>query len=383
MALKTVINGVSKRIITPLKMYHNGQWIQIKKGYTFINGQKVQIWGNTRLQMFSIPYTLGYYTDILYIDDDNMYTFGNLSGTITPINPDGTPGQPIYMTKSNCLCSFTISNPSSATYDGYTQWGQYPIFSPLESDDENYIYYFAKNSTRNKVKLQKGTGTSIVDTVTLSGSLIWCVPLANGHNLWVKNYVSGRTTYYQLGYDSTVLLDTSNGNGLYPVCWDNGNFVVGSVNEQIFRLDITGRTRILQSNDAIVTSKMLDGDNLIIAGYSSSAAKVGVYDTTNQTTIWEKQFSADRRPDIIGEGGGYYYVIDKPQDFNASDTSVYLRIYNASTGEERETTEIVCKTESNADIIGWKVFPVKAKNGVLPLGYLASSRLYICKVFTD
>ena len=379
MTLKIAINGANKRIITPLRTFINGTRVRLPKGFTFINGQKVQLWGNTRTEFFSIPYDLGYDNSNLYIDDNNLYTHGTAL-----IGVHSTAGGSAVMAQSNCLTTFTITNPTSATKDGYSQWGTNPIFSPEESDQDNYIFYLTKENVRNKVKIEKDVGISVISAYTIPiGSCSWCVPLENGYNFWGRSYTSSGITYRYIGYNGTNVASVASSAISSPV-WDGGNVVVCGAGFSLYANSTSGSSQI--TNRTYVTSKLLDGNAVLVAGYKTvtdSATKIAKYNISNNSTIWEVVFGDDRRVDIVGEGGGKYYVIDKPKDYEVADQDVYLRIYDKNNGTELETLVLNYTTTAGARIIGWNTYPVKCKNGILSMRYLASGKLYLCKIFVD
>ena len=400
MTLKMTINGTNKRLITPLRTFVNGQLVRLSKGFTFINGERVQLWGNTRTEFFGISYDLGYDNVNLYIDDDNYYCHGTAltlvyaqsssSGGIprTSITPSmGGGGYWTRVAQSNCLTTFTITNPSNATEDGYSQWGANPMFNPEESDDENYIYYLTNGTTRNKVKIAKGNGISVIGTYTVPVSASWCVPLANGNNMWGRSYTSSGVTYYQLGYNGTTISSVYSSQISNPV-YDGGNRVLCGTGYSLYIDSMNGSSQI--TNHTYITSKILDGDYAFVAGYNytpsstGSATRIARYNVTNDTTEWEVVFSDDRRPDIIGEGDGKYYVVDKPKDYEVADQDVYLRVYEKNSGTELSTIVINYETITGSRIIDWKTFPVKAKNGILSMrSGPTSGKLYLCKIFVD
>lgn len=397
MTLKIAINGTNKRLITPLRTFINGSRVRLSKGFTFINGEKVQLWGNTRTEFFSMPYGLGWDNNNLYIDDNNLYTHGDAlvqvlvtpsSGGTTsrmPVTPSSGGGSYyVSIQQSNCLTTFTITNPTSATKDGYSQWGGNVMFSPDESDENNYIYYMTKDGVRNKVKIAKGSGASVIDTYTIPVSdSIWSVPLENGNNMWMRKYTSNYITYYYLGYNSTTI-GSSNGNAAGNPSFDNGNFVIGHTGAGLWLNSMSGTSAL--TNDTYISTKLVDGNTVLVAGSNTNNAaktKIARYNITNDSTIWEVVFSDDRLVDIIGEGAGKYYVIDKPRSYDVANQDVYLRIYEKNSGTELESRVLSYETNTGSRIIGWKTFPVKTKNGILAMRYLSGGRLYICKVFVD
>ena len=373
MTLKIHINGTSKKLVTPLRTFVNGNLKRLSKGFTFVNGEKKQLWGNTRTQFFSIPFGGGFDNDILYIDDNYMYTYGTTFANIT-----NTQGGSAVVSEKNCLCVYSISNPSSATRVSWVQWGTNPIFSPAESDSDNYIFYITNGSTRNKVNVNNTGTPSVVTTYSGQSGMLWCVPLANGKNLWARRAASQGSYDYYIGYNSTNVLKVYETRTTNPV-WDNGNLVVSGTGTIVQASSNSGSNQI--TNNTYVTSRMMDGDYVVVAGYNTG--KIAKYNLANNSTVWEHLVDSDRRVDIIGEGNGHYYVVDKPVDFNATDTNVYLRIYDADDGQELESSIIDYRTESDAKIIGWKTTPVKAVNGVLPMRWYNSSKMYICKIFVD
>ena len=397
MTLKIAINGQNKRLITPLRTFINGQLVRLPKGFTFINGQKVQLWGTTRTQFFSIPYDLGFDNSNLYIDDNNLYTHGTAligvtsTGTTNPTAGGsstprtGSGSGTTYIARSNCLTTFTITNPSSATKDGYSEWGANPMFSPEESDADTYIYYLATGTTRNKVKIAKNNGISVMSAYTIPvDGVSWCVPSAHGNTFWGRSYYTRPLTNYQIGYNGTAIMNVST---LANPSWDNGNEVVCHSGYTLLVFNMSGRQQL--TNTTYITSKLVDSGSVLVAGYNrtpsstGSATKIAKYNMANNTTEWEVIFTDDRQPDIVGEGGNRYYVIDKPMNYESADQDVYLRIYDKDTGAELEAVVLSYETNTGARIIGWQTFPVKTKNGILSMRYLSGGRLYICKVFVD
>lgn len=399
MTLKMTINGTNKKLITPLRTFVNGQLVRLSKGFTFVNGEKVQLWGNTRTEFLSIPYDLGFDNVNLYIDDDNYYCYGTAlvpttassssnPSQRTPVTPTGGGSGTVYIAQNSCFSAFTITNPTNATRDWYGQWGLNPIFSPEESDENNYIFYLTNDTTRNKVKIEKGQSASVISTYSIPVSASWCVPLANGNNFWGRSelvYIRPPLYNYYIGYNGTTITTV---NSIADPAWDNGDFVVCSSGYPLYLYNMNGKSQI--TNTTYITSKMVDENYVVVAGYNftpsstGSATKIAKYNVTNDSTVWQVIFSDDRRPDIIGEGNGKYYVVDKPRDYEVADQDVYLREYDKNTGTELSAIVINYETVSGSRIIGWKTCPVKAKNGILSMRYgPASGKLYLCKIFVD
>lgn len=373
MTLKIHINGNSKKLVTPLRTFINGNLTRLSKGFTFVNGEKVQLWGNTRTQFFSMPFEGGFDNDILYIDDNYMYTYGS-----TLIGASSSSGGSAVVVKNNSLCVYDISNPTNASRISYVQWGLNPIFSPTESDSGNYVYYITNSNIRNKVNLRDTGSPAIITTYSGQSGMLWCVPLLNGKNLWARRVASQGSYDYYIGYNSTNVLKVYETRTPNPI-WDNGNLVVSGTGTIVQASSDSGSNAI--TNNCYTTSRIMDGNYVVVAGYNT--VKIAKYNLTNNSTVWEKTFDADRRVDIIGEGNGKYYVVDKPQDFNATDTNVYLRIYDAGDGQELESSILDFRTESDSRIIGWQTTPMKAVNGILAMRWYNANKMYICKVFVD
>lgn len=381
MTLKIQVNGVRKRIITPLITFINGAKVRLDKGITFVNGEKVQLWGNTFTELETLQYRLTSFSNdqVIYLDNNRLLWHGTV---FVPVSGGSVVSQ------SDTLTLLNIENTSTQTNVSQTTWGANPIYSPDESSATQYVYYLTNGTTRNRVVFREQTGDVVVSGTYTIGTTdpIWCVPLSNGKNLWVRSEVHGsrQTGYYNVyyfGYNSTQVGSTIEALSK-NIAFDNGDFVIGSNGKKLYKITTSAQTMIYDA-PTYITSKLVDGNNIVFGGKvlgAGTTARIVCCDKDGNLN-WEHSFDSDRIIDVVGESDGFYYVVDKPVDSGASDFRVYLRTYSAATGVQGSRVELNYETADGALIYGWKVFPEKTKNGLLWLWYSDSTKTYLCKIY--
>lgn len=384
MTLKIQVNGVRKRIITPLVTFINGEKVRLDKGVAFVNGEKVQLWGNTFTELETLQYRLTSFSNdqVLYLDNNRLLWHG------TVFIPVSGGGGNAVVSQSDTLTLLNIEDTSTQTKVSQTTWGANPIYSPDESSATQYVYYLTNGTTRNRVVFREQTGDMVVSGTYTIGTTNtkWCVPLSNGKNLWVRSETRGsrQTGYYSVyffGYNSTQVGSTIEALSK-NIAFDNGDFVVGSNGKKLYKITTSAQTTIYDA-PTYITSKLVDGDNIVFAGKvlgAGTTARIVCCDKDGNLN-WEHSFDSDRIIDVVGESDGFYYVVDKPVDSSASDFRVYLRTYSAATGVQGSRVELNYETADGALIYGWKVFPEKTKNGLLWLWYSDSTKTYLCKIY--
>ena len=381
MTLKIQVNGVRTRIITPLITFINGEKVRLDKGITFVNGEKVQLWGNTFTELETLQYRLTSFSNdqVLYLDNKRLLWHGTV---FIPVSGGSVVSQ------SDTLTLLNIEDTSTQTTVTQTTWGANPIYSPDESSATQYVYYLTNGTTRNRVVFREQTGDMVVSGTYTIGTTSpeWCVPLSNGKNLWVRSEVRGsrQTGYYSVyffGYNSTQVGSTIEALSK-NIAFDNGDYVIGSNGKKLYKITTSAQTMIYDA-PTYITSKLVDGDNIVFAGKvlgAGTTARIVCCDKDGNLN-WEHSFDSDRIIDVVGESDGFYYVVDKPVDSSASDFRVYLRTYSAATGVQGSRVELNYETAGGALIYDWKVFPEKTKNGLLWLWYSDSTKTYLCKIY--
>ena len=393
MGLKVAING-EKKVIASRKtrpvVFLNGAKKRLTKGLTFVNGQKKYLWGTeSRVEFFSFAWDLGQADNVIVdIDETRMTLFGKVfikvwmsgssgGGGRLPVTPSPSHGGWAYISQSNQLTTLDISNVSAGTQLQSYRWGNsLNLVNPNESDDSQTVWYTTSSGTRNRIKYLRGDVPVVDGTYSGTGqsSLLWCVPLPNGKNLWGN----GST----LGYDSTtVSTAATTGNAV----WDGTNtvFTGGSA---IYRCTISGCTQIVASIPTAYMNKMADGDTLLVAGYNNgtTTAKLIKYDADGQL-LWEKTMDGDsssnqRRAKIICRSGGVYYVLDEPMSTSSSDQTVYLRMYTRD-GEVFGTEVLPYTTVEGTRIIDWKVKPHTVESNYTGLYFYNGGNAYVVRIF--
>jgi hypothetical protein len=201
------------------------------------------------------------------------------------------------------------------------------------------------------------------------------VPLPNGKNLWADTST--------LGYDSTTVSTSAT---VGAAAWDGTNTVFTMGGSSIYRCTISGCTKIVEAIPTTYTSRIADGDTVLVAGYNNgtTSAKLVKYDADGHL-LWEKTMDGDsssnqRRAKIICRSGGVYYVLDEPVSTSSSDQTVYLRMYTRD-GEVFGTEVLPYTTVEGTRIIDWKVNPHTVESNYTGLYFYNGGNAYIVRIF--
>ena len=378
MTLKIRLSGTNKRFVLPPTTFVNGTKVRFAKVVSFINGEKVQLWGNTRCELINTNATL-MFNDYKYpyISENAVGIFGNIDGTANEFG----------------LVDISNQNGNFITKDS---WGSGIIFSPNESTNNNYIYYLSKINVVNKMQITNNT-TSIVSTYSLSlniagytHTLLWSVQLPNNKKLWFARrpvYASsgGRLPVtpsphvigykYAYGYDTTVIFSESSVLLSTPY-FNDDNFVICTNGNNIVKADDTGYS-VITTAIGTITSFMLNDDDITYTE-NGNRSRFSCCDI-NGTENWHIDFDSTRNVKLLGMSGDYYYLLDMPATTDVQDQNVYIRKYYYQTGAESNVVSGIYRDSNDTRIVDWNTFPIKTKNNLL----VAGSQSYILKVFTD
>lgn len=374
MTLKVRLGGTGKRILTGLVTFNNGTKVKVNKGYTFVNGEKILLWGDSVTLM---RINVGVSGDIIWLDDKNLLT-NTRNGTYY------SGGVAWYYNGTFDL--YNISNPMSTTLVNSNQWGQNPLFSCGESSSNNLVFYAACGLNCNKVYFNPQNSSAYVNNVVALGNndveaLQWTAPVTN-HYIWGGAKLVSRSggSYRQEvyhGYDNT----TVNTGRTLSVKWDNGDFACYAIGTYITKYTTAGSSYVA-SNNAYGTSWLVDGNYILVGSKASNNLGVKLIKyNVNGAIEWQKQFDSSRQVDVIGQKGNFYYVMDRPVSASSQDMASYIRIYRASDGQESNVIKKEFTTTNGNILWDWKTFPIKTIGNYLWAWSVVDNQTYVCKIY--
>lgn len=336
MTLKVRINGQMKQITGPGNSpvtFINGAKKKLVKGVTFINGQKKVLWDIYGLQ-------IDYITGLFQISGNSwLYpVFVNQKNLVLDAGNDN-------------IIKYNIENVSSPVVESTVKLGQVCGFSLPDSTDDNLVYYADTitspyvaqqiNINPSTCKISASNTVSFTETPGIGGFLGTNSWLGWKHETRVVRFYLNNTLAYSYAYYSgpgslsgspkvpfLAKRDASTFIGTKPTR-DRGDSIA-TYNATELQERISG----VSYRDIMVD----DAGNIAAAGLSG----FGLY---NQSFDVIKQVSptgANRTCALLGRIRDYYYVGEYAYNKNAGDTNVYLRIFDANTGElfEQHTLDL-------------------------------------------
>ena len=320
MGAKVCINGVMKKIDTTLHkpvVFVNGTKKTIKKACTFVNGNKVILWGQP-----------GVLVD--YIKSD---------GLLTRCVPFAIGENWLVCNNSKAVVRLDISNLSNPSVIQSVGWGV-AKFNGYKSGS-GHAYYDADATTNtsgsgNELDLNTATGEITVArssscTFTASGGGVlgsvndyivfgdsFGARVGSMYNTYGSNYYFNSTKRYSTGSQSGTWLYLANKNGIQI---SNTQLLVrlaGSANTGHYIATYTG---ISQKNSDGSTNYVFADGNTIIGTRLGSLVASNISTMATEHTYTPESDTTMR---FVGRNGNYYYLIE----YTAN--SAKLRLLNVS-----------------------------------------------------
>lgn len=404
MALKIWLNGSMKKIDTNLHkpvIFLNGTKYKLDKAYTFVNGVKQQIWGESGIQI------------------DYISSTGTLAGGIPFVAGDNWLG--CYNGKN--VFRIDISNLSNPVMDLNVAWGMIKNFNGFLSSSGNMIFsssYMTAGGgnitgTVNKIQINTSTGDFVViDNNTHTSGLTYIMQTENGifhsdnrtktfstsHSTTSRTY--GTTFYfnnsviYQTGREPASISDTS-GN-LYLA--DSSRVLQVGQDSVLFNMTgsySTGAGTYIGTTSSynklgnvVARPKLYDGDYIISttsSGFPSSYVNptdttLHAVDKISYATLLSYDVDYANTGNVIkflGKIGNYYYVLVYPYS-NIATSGVKLVVLNKADFSVAYTKDLEADpfNENNGYITFWyncNVIPQESQTNYLVAGTFNSSTL--------
>ena len=332
MALKIWLNGAMNKIDTNLHkpvIFLNGTKYKLDKAYTFVNGEKQQIWGESGVQ-------------IDYISSD-----GVLGGGI----PFAVGENWLNCYYNNTIYRIDISNLSSPSLIQSIVWGNLVRYNNYQSSASTNIFegWNANTRTNYKFSMNNSTGAmSVVSSLaftptssdTNSSSYICATNNAfidmfstlvslRPYQVWNRNAYWNNTKKYE---QSSVLIT--------PYFQDSADTFIGrwtlggTTSSYIF--SASGKTAIggsigLMTYTASIGSTSAPQELFVDSGYVYSANLTTVIKTPANDLTQNITYSApaDTKPYLLGKIGNYLYVLTIPTITITPDSVVKLVLLDA------------------------------------------------------
>lgn len=358
MVLKINLNGKKVSITgtnQPPITFIDGEKKRLTRGITFINGQKKVLWDIYGLQ---IDYITGLYQ-----------ISGNSSLFPVFVNQKNL----VLYASNNNIIKYNIENVSSPVIESTVKLGQVCGFSLPDSTDDNLVYY-ARTTTTPYVAQQININPSTCE-ISASNTVSFTAIPGEGGLLGTNNWLgwkfgnSARSVVFYLnnalaysypyfsgsgsvsGADEPFLAkrDASMFIGTKPTDDQGGSIATYNATE------LQERISGVDYRDIMVD----DAGNIAAAGRSGFGLYNQSFDTIKQVpTTGENRTCA-----LLGRIRDYYYVCEFANNKNAVDTNVYLRIFDANTGESFEQHTLDLPAVSSGSYL--QTMPQLSKTGAL------------------
>lgn len=346
MALKIWLNNSMQKIDTSLHkpvIFLNGDKYRIDKAYTFVNGARQQIWGETGIQI------------------DYISSSGSLGGGM--LFAIGESWASVYANRN--IYRIDISNMSNPTLIQSIAWGNIVKYNGLLSTGNNSIFLGSLPNSCNKLNVAQDGTITVVDSYNVGGNAI--IDMCDNYALSVtakiqtvttqstRNYVYGTDYYFNTtrkhttgswttgntsfliysGYESTGSSAITKGNVTLQVdvdaflinMWgynnaDTGVYYMTDNNlSHIYGSNIDG-LEMLDGNIICRKKKFLPSGMISGTGWNSFA----ILDKSTLAELY--QFPADPSTDkkvlkFLGKIDNYYYLIGYPYS-GSGDVKLYL-----------------------------------------------------------
>lgn len=315
----------------------NGTKYKLDKAYTFVNGEKKLIWGDSGVQI------------------DYISSTGTLGGGIVfAIGEDW-----MHASNGNNVYKIDIANLSNPTLIQSVEWGKVFNYSGVLSGNGNSIFHTSKQATNNRLSVDS-SGNIVVSQTFTSGGTNNKVDFVDSYVLSITSLThtvssTSQTRIYTYGSDyyfnttkkhTTGTWATNNANSLYysgtsgstttyprpttssamlypAIQYDSDTILINLSGAKtngagIYKMTYNSLTKIGNNINGL---RLVD-DNVICRTYYSGTDTYGsiepnclsLLDKTSLSTLYTYPASPDTSKKLIflGKSGNYYYVIEKP-----------------------------------------------------------------------
>ena len=326
MALKIWKDGAMKKIDTNLHkpvIFINGDKYKLDKAYTFVNGQKQLIWGESGVQI------------------DYISSTGILGGGV----PFAISENWVNVWNNNTIYRLDISNLTSPSLIQNLEWGAIKCCSYYQSTNSNAIFASWQNKTGRKISMDVNNGSmSVIQTSTISATYsgttgIDLLGITNSD--FVSNYrvlqqLSPITIWQNHIFWNGVekYTDSIGGYGL-AIQIDNNNIlvrqrVVAATSDGIYTFSDSGKTQIGTFYGKISDYIIYDSDEIYYCSNLSGSNNL-VKASANDVTVPLEYITADENRNfyLFGKIGNYLYCLDKPTT-NTVDSIVKFKLLDSN-----------------------------------------------------
>lgn len=379
MALKIWLNGQMKNLTrSQMVTFVGGTKKKLKKGITFVNGEKKILW-QTNEYMFN-SWTL---TELQYpntITNTTLPTFYAMEANYNKI----------AYNVGNYICRANISNLSSPSNENTVQNGFVTYRQPDKNStsvfDANYGMQTGTSTNVNINKIEVNQTTLSIDTTTSSSIVVntasYSSPAFNG----LKNIINTGSNYglcmiypvngqYEIRTNFTganyTVLATISGMGYStsykPVVWsyalfDNRYLLIGTQYQatsggdyiyRLYRVDLTnGNTTVLLNNKTLPINAILCDGNYIIVTYENVMVKMDINGSVLATYT-----ATNDIPTLIGRCNGYYYMTTTRTEND--EPYMNIEIVNVNNFSDNIIKQTNCR------MLETLVFPYESNSGYL------------------
>lgn len=372
--MQKINTGLHKPVI-----FLNGTKYKLDKAYTFINGQKYEVWGEGGVQVDFISST-------------------NINGTVFTVGEDWAAAS-----SSSNILRLDISNLNNPTQIQSVNWGNVVQHNSFLSSSSNSVFFTTLNSHTHHKLLVTPTGSISVDkTLTSSSDATIIRGFTNDYVFGTKSlsqYVTnqtghgtGRFVHYGDNYYWNTSLRYSTGAYPSPQSYyisgglqlDANNIVANILNNGFNKAAYSGLTKI--RDNYLEAAGLLDGN--IICGLKSGTGSLGsayhnAFVLTDKISfaelaVFPTDYDTVRCKHIfLGKIGTYYYVLRLPAYMGQTEE---VKLFVLNEADLSVAYEKVLPNdpfdENSGALTFWQnsnVFPQISNTGFLSLAGLSSA----------
>lgn len=332
MALKIWKDGAMAKIDTNLHkpvIFLNGDKYKLDKAYTFVNGQKQQIWGESGVQI------------------DYISSTGVLGGG-TPFAVGETWLNCYY---NNNIYFLDISNLSNPTLTRTASWSNVSKYNNYQSDNSNTIFEGWNGTSRTDYKFTMANSTGAMSVVssmnftptssnTNSSGYVGATNTAfvNSFSILATTYVPRTYNRYVYWNDTQKYGWTQTMSGIEGYFQDNSETIIGwAADTGLARFSISGTQAL---NGSLPTSsyggtttstigprQLFSDSTYAYTAQNNIVQKRLISDLTTQSAYYDDVASGEKLR-LIGKIDNYVYCLKIPSSAGTPDSVIKLLLLN-------------------------------------------------------